>query len=131
MEEVILFFSAFFNFLLRSDETLSICDLQFSLLSAVIPRHLELNIYSIISPFKPIGCRGPVKFVLKIIIISVLYGWIDRLFLHHLLTWLTKFCRMQATSSTVFPTAVLTLLCYLQTSLLMCFRSRDMSLQSL
>ena len=98
---------SFFNLLLRSDETLSICDFQFSLVSTIIPRHLELDTYFIILPFKLISCRGPVKFVLDIIIISVLSGWIDRLlFLHHLLTSLTNFCRMQETSSTVFPNTV-------------------------
>ena len=63
-----------FNLLLRSDETLPICDLQFSLVPTIIPRHLELDTYFVILPFKLIGCRGPVKLVLDIIIISVLSG---------------------------------------------------------
>ena len=39
---------SFFNLLLRSDETLSICDFQFSLVSTIIPRHLGLDTYFII-----------------------------------------------------------------------------------
>ena len=48
---------SFFNLLVRSDETLSIWDFQFSLVSTVIPRHLELDTYFIVSQFKLIVIR--------------------------------------------------------------------------